>query len=156
MRFNNKGSVIIWALLAMIFLASFISTLVTNSKLQDTQDAMLVQAHRSDIERRCTTDFLGKAFEVLNQRTSVTPELNQSDSDKVMAEGKLFGFLVKLQTSDSATRGSQETINKFNRLVRQYFHSIQRYLTVLGRTNINQVVNPIPTRKAYEACLNQD
>jgi hypothetical protein len=146
----SKISIIIWCLLGVVILLSFVSTLITNEKIQR-------QAKEATIARDCTSDFLGRTFEVLNERTSTTPELNASDEAKVRAEGRLFGFVVKAQaTNPTDQTPPQEVIDQYNKLIRQYFDSIQKYLTTLGRTNINQTVNPIPTRTAYEACLRGD
>lgn len=152
----SRGSVIVGSLFVVLFVASFISTLSTNMQLSHQQKADHERDQRSTIQRNCTTDFLGRAFEVLNERTAITPELNEANKQNVQSEGKLFGFIVATQGQTPVGENPpQATIDNFNRLTRNYFNSIQRYLTLLGRTNINQQVNPIPTKAQYEACLDQ-
>jgi hypothetical protein len=122
---------------------SVIQTQRINNRLADSQAA---QVHQQD----CTTAFLAQTVEVLNERTAFSPELNAADEAKVKAEARLFGFVTR-QTGNQ--NPSAAVLHQYQRLIGDYFDSIQHYLVVLGKTNINQRTNPYPTKEDYQSCL---
>jgi hypothetical protein len=138
---KNWRDLVFWPVVFAIVALSFWQTTRTNDRLAAGQQQQLVS-------QQCTTDFLGRAFEVLNERTQAAPELNQADKTKTEAEARLFGFLVKATGSNSAFDSDE-----FNKRINDYFQGISKYLTALGRTNIDQQTNPVPTKEDYQACL---
>lgn len=133
-----------WTIIVIIVAGGYFQNARTNIKLEDTQHSMMIQSD-------CTINFFSKTVEVLNERTTTTPELNDADRAKTQAEARLFGFVTRLGASTE--QPSQHVIDQYNKLIHNYFDGITKYLNTLGRTDINQQVNPFPTVTGYRSCL---
>lgn len=133
-----------WTIIILIVAGGYFQNARTNIKLTNTQHSMLTQSN-------CTINYLSKTVQVLNERTTATPELNEADKVKTQAEARLFGFVTRLGASTE--QPSQHVIDQYNKLIHNYFDGITKYLNTLGRQDINQQVNPFPTATDYRACL---
>jgi hypothetical protein len=138
-----------WALILLIIAFSVIRTQQVNGHLTKLTERMAIQ-------QQCTEQFLSGTVEALNERTTVNPDLNKADKNRIHAEAKLFGF-VSVQTARSIKNPDQPTqpeiAQRYQELIEGYFNSIQEYLFVLERTDSTQKQNPIPTADDYHTCL---
>lgn len=137
MKTSSLKGAIPWTIIVLIVALGYFQNAKLNEKLQ--------------VQSNCNVQILFPTVNALNERSSTSPELNESNRDRTKSEAKLFGFLVHSQSKPAQNSKIQE--ETFDRLVREYFRTIQTYLTVLGRTDIQQQANPYPTIQDYRDCL---
>jgi hypothetical protein len=131
-----------------VVILSFYQTTQTNQKLADAQEKYIAS-------QSCTEDAFARLAEALNQRTAPTAELNAANKTRAMSEGELFGFITNVisHQTDPNQQASPKQIERYGKLIGNYFTAIQNYLVALNHSDQVQKSNPIPTRAQYRACL---
>lgn len=145
MTFANFGIV----LCIVIVVASLISTLNTNAKLADTQQAVVdaqsaltEQQRISDAQIACTTTTLFDVVDAANGRTAFTVEA--ADANIALQQAQLD--FLRIVLSDRPEREGQVALGT-------YVRALTDFIQATTSTRNAAVNNPYPTKAGYIQCL---
>lgn len=133
----------------LIVIASLFSTLNTNAKFADTQQAVvdaqraLVEQQRvSDAQIACTTTTLFDVVDAANGRTAFT--VDAADANIALQQAQLD--FLRLVLSDQPEEEGQRALGT-------YVKSLTDFIQATTSTRNAAVNNPYPTKAAYVQCL---
>lgn len=144
-----------WVLIIGVISFSVLRTQGINEDLEkNTKELSSAQEQITELvaqmarQQQCTEDFLAGTVGALNERTSLTPELNEADVDRIKAQATLIGFLVQAAQNPEGVEAQE-----YSKVLNNYFGELQKYLSLITQADTKQKDNPYPTKEDYRTCL---